>query len=32
MNANVGGESFDEAFQRVRDMDASLDEQLRSFR
>ena len=31
MNANVGGESFDEAFKRVRDMDASLDEQLRAF-
>jgi peroxiredoxin len=31
MNANVGGESFDEAFQRVREMDASLDEQLRTF-
>jgi peroxiredoxin len=31
MNANVSGESFDEAFQRVREMDASLDEQLRAF-
>ena len=31
MNANIGGESFDEAFKRVRDMDASLDEQLRAF-
>ena len=31
MNANVGGESFDEAFKRVRDMDVSLDEQLRAF-
>ena len=31
MNANVGGENFDEAFKRVRDMDASLDEQLRAF-
>jgi peroxiredoxin len=31
MNANLSGESFDEAFQRVRDMDASLDEQLRTF-
>ena len=31
MNANVDGESFDEAFKRVRDMDASLDEQLRAF-
>ena len=31
MNANVSGEDFDEAFKRVRDMDASLDEQLRAF-
>jgi peroxiredoxin len=31
MNANLSGETFDEAFQRVRDMDASLDEQLRTF-
>ena len=31
MNANVSEESFDEAFQRVREMDASLDEQLRTF-
>jgi peroxiredoxin len=31
MNGNVRGESFDEAFERVRDMDASLDEQLRTF-
>lgn len=31
MNANVSEESFDEAFQRVREMDASLDEQLRAF-
>jgi peroxiredoxin len=31
MSANVGEESFDEAFQRVREMDASLDEQLRTF-
>src|SRR5882724_7503576 len=31
MNANIGGEAFDEAFKRVRDMDASLDEQLRAF-
>jgi len=31
MNANVSGESFDEAFQRMRQMDASLDEQLRAF-
>ena len=31
MNASVSGESFDEAFKRVRDMDASLDEQLRAF-
>ena len=31
MNANLSGESFDEAFQRVRDMDVSLDEQLRTF-
>jgi peroxiredoxin len=31
MNADVSGESFDEAFQRVREMDASLDEQLRAF-
>jgi peroxiredoxin len=31
MNANVSGENFDEAFKRVRDMDASLDEQLRAF-
>ena len=31
MNANVSGEDFDEAFKRARDMDASLDEQLRAF-
>jgi peroxiredoxin len=31
MNASVSGESFDEAFQRVCEMDASLDEQLRAF-
>ena len=31
MNANVSGEDFDEAFKRARDMDASLDEQLRTF-
>src|SRR4030095_15152152 len=31
MNANVSGENFDDAFKRVRDMDASLDEQLRAF-
>src|SRR5262245_56768578 len=31
MNADLSGESFDEAFQRVRDMDASLQEQLRAF-
>ena len=31
MNTNLSGESFDGAFQRVRDMDASLDEQLRTF-
>src|SRR5215470_10868139 len=31
MSANRSGESFGEAFQRVRDMDASLDEQLRAF-
>jgi len=31
MNADIGGESFDEAFKRVRDMDVSLDEQLRAF-
>src|SRR5215470_19784775 len=31
MSANRSGESFGEAFQRVRDMYASLDEQLRAF-
>jgi peroxiredoxin len=31
MIANVSGESFDEAFARVREMDASLSEQLRAF-
>lgn len=31
MNANVSGENFDEAFRRVRDLEASLDEQLRAF-
>ena len=31
MNANIGGESLDDAFRRVRDMDASMDEQLRAF-
>jgi peroxiredoxin len=31
MTPNVGGENLDEAFKRVRDMDASLGEQLRAF-
>jgi peroxiredoxin len=31
MNTDLSGENFDEAFKRVRDMDASLDEQLRTF-
>jgi peroxiredoxin len=31
MSADIGGETFDQAFMRVRDMDASLDEQLRAF-
>ena len=31
MTANIGGESLDEAFKRVRDLDASLSEQLRAF-
>ena len=31
MNTDLSEESFDEAFKRVRDMDASLDEQLRAF-
>src|SRR3982074_3343744 len=31
MIADVSGETFDQAFMRVRDMDASLDEQLRAF-
>jgi peroxiredoxin len=31
MTANVSGESLDEAFQRARDLDASLSEQLREF-
>src|SRR6266508_4986318 len=30
MIANVDGESLDDAFKRVRDIDASLDEQLRT--
>jgi hypothetical protein len=31
MIVDVSGETFDQAFIRVRDMDASLDEQLRAF-
>jgi len=31
MSANVSGESLDQAFQRARDLDASLSEQLREF-
>jgi peroxiredoxin len=31
MIVDVSGETFDQAFMRVRDMDASLDEQLRAF-
>jgi peroxiredoxin len=31
MMANAGQESLDEAFERVRDLDLSLDEQLRAF-
>src|SRR5262245_66493669 len=31
MMANAGQESLDEAFERVRDLDASLGEQLRAF-
>jgi peroxiredoxin len=31
MIANVGGEALDDAFRRVRDLDASLQEQLRTF-
>ena len=31
MTADVGGESLDEAFKRVRELDLSLDEQLREF-
>jgi peroxiredoxin len=31
MNANIEGESLDDAFRRVRDLDVSLREQLRTF-
>jgi peroxiredoxin len=31
MTANIGGETLDDAFRRVRDLDVSLDEQLRAF-
>jgi peroxiredoxin len=31
MTANIGGETLDDAFRRVRDLDVSLNEQLRAF-
>ena len=31
MTANVSGESLEQAFQRARELDASLSEQLREF-
>ena len=31
MTANTGGETLDDAFRRVRDLDVSMDEQLRAF-
>ena len=31
MSANIGRETLDDAFRRVRDLDVSLQEQLRTF-